>query len=401
MNSHLACPYCYHRINGRRLWFQCAGRGSPGKGGCSPAVDESRVQQTGFAEEIRPAFPPPAQLLRVGRSRQAACPRCGGVTGIRACPVCHTPLSANFGGSSSPLIAMVGAAGTGKTVYLTVLAHALRTSLRRRFNADVRLTGDPQGGFRSPLQWLENNVDQMYKHQELFPQTNPAVRGRREPLVFEWRWEQKLARLLARYRTSFLSFYDTAGEDLNSQQTAHDLAYLGAADALILLLDPFMLPQARQRIYLPAAAIKSTEATIDVVARITEKLRTSHRVNPTKKIEIPVAVAFAKIDAFFGLLGSDHPLVRTPAAGGAYDENLGQATHEQIRALLHDWGADDVDVHLRYNYAHFRYFALSSLGIPPDYESLTITGGVHPHRVEEPLVWLLSLFGVVPRQRET
>jgi hypothetical protein len=401
MNSRLACPYCYHRIDAGRLWFQCAGRGSPGRVGCSPAVDEARVQQTGFAEAMRPAFPPPRRLPGVRTARQAACPRCGGLSGIRACPVCHTPLSANFGGSNSPLIAMVGAKGTGKTVYLTVLAHALRSSLRRRFDADVRLTGDAQAGFRSPSQWLENNVDQMYKHQELFPTTRAAVGGRREPLVFEWRWEERVAGLASRYRTSFLSFYDTAGEDLNTQQSAHDLAYLGAADALILLLDPFMLPQARQRIYLPASAIVSTEATVDVVARITEKLRTSHQVNPAKKIQIPVAVAFAKIDAFFGLLGSDHPLARTPAAGAAYDEELGAATHEQIRALLHEWGADDVDVHLRYNYANFRYFAVSALGGPPDYDSLTITGGVHPHRVDEPLVWLLSLFGVVPRQRRS
>jgi hypothetical protein len=172
-----------------------------------------------------------------------------------------------------------------------------------------------------------------------------------------------------------------------------------ASSRLILLLDPFMLPRARQQIYLPSSAIKSTEATIDVVSRVTEKLRTSHQVHPAKKIRIPVAVAFAKIDAFFELLGSDHPLVRTPDIGDAYDETLGENTHEHIRALLHEWGADDVDTHLSYNYVSFRYFAVSALGGPPDYETLTITGGVHPHRVEEPLVWLLSRFGVVPRQR--
>jgi hypothetical protein len=293
---------------------------------------------------------------------------------------------------------MVGARGTGKTVYLTVLANALRTSLRRRFAADVRLTGDKQGDFRSPLQWLQQNVDRMFVHRELAPQTQPARDGRREPLVFEWRWEEKVAGLVPRYRTSFLSFYDTAGEDLHSQQTAYDLAYLGAADALILLLDPFMLPQARERIYLPDAAISSTEATIDVVNRVTEQLRSSHSVNPTRKIPIPVAVAFAKIDAFFDLLGSDHALVRTPPATGAYDEVAGQRTHEHIRALLHEWGADDLDTHFRYNYATFQYFGVSALGGPPDYDTATISGGVHPHRVEEPLVWLLSRFGVVPRQ---
>lgn len=321
------------------------------------------------------------------------------MSGVRACPDCHTPLPANFGGSKSPLIAMVGAKGTGKTVYLTVLANALRTSLRRRFDADVRLAGDGQGASGSPSHWLEGNVRQIFTDRALFPTTMPAIEGRREPLVFEWRWEQRVAGIGSRYRTSYLSFYDTAGEDLATQEKTHYLSYLRAADALIVLLDPFMLPQARQRIYLPPSAIASTEDTDGVLGKVTNSLRASKGVRPERKIQIPVAVAFAKIDAFFGLLGSDHPLVRTPPADGGYDDNAGEATHEEIRALLHEWGADGVDTLLRHSYANFRYFAVSALGGPPDYDSGTITGGVHPHRVDEPLVWLLSQFGVVPRQR--
>src|SRR5262249_23534696 len=223
--------------------------------------------------------------------RQARCPHCYGLTGIRACPHCHTPLPVNFGDSHSPLIAMVGAKGTGKTVYMTVLANELRSNLRRRFDADVRMTGDGQAGFRSPLDGLESNVEKMYNTRELFPQTAPATAGRREPLVFEWRREVRRALGLgSTYLTSYLSFYDTAGEDLTSQAVTHDQAYLGAADALILLLDPFMIPQARAQLKnLPAAAVRtSTETTIEVVGRITETLRTSKAVSSKSLIDIPV-----------------------------------------------------------------------------------------------------------------
>jgi hypothetical protein len=393
--AKISCPYCYQRIPAHRLWYQCTGRGSPGQTGCPKEVDETRQAMTGYAEQCRPSFPPP----RPGPAlRRATCPNCAAVSGIRVCPACHTPLSSNFGESASPLIAMVGAKGTGKTVYLTVLAHELRTNLRKRFAADVRLSGDRQGDATSPKQWLDQNVKAVYTNRRLFPQTAQAQNGRREPLVFEWRHEHRLLRL-NRLRTFYLSFYDTAGEDLTSQGTAHDLTYLGAADALILLLDPFMLPQARNRLHLPKAAITSDEAAVDVLGRVTEMLRSSHGTSGRRRIRIPISVAFAKMDAFDAVLDKDHPLLRVPSVRDKYDDGAGQETHEHIRALLEDFGAGDVDTHLRLNYQNYRYFAVSALGAQPNYDTREVDrNGVHPFRVDEPLVWLLSRFGVVPTQ---
>lgn len=387
----LACPYCYHRIDGSRLWFQCTGRGGPGRDGCQRSVDEARRRETGFNEASLPSFPPPGRLP-LPAARQANCPTCGSLSGIRACPCCHTPVSANFGDSRSPLIAMVGAKGTGKTVYLTTLAHELRTGLRRRFDADVRMISGP----------ANFSIDTMFREGALFEQTRAARGGRSEPIVFEWRRQVKVAGILPRFQTTYLSFYDTAGEDLTNLATVHDLTYLGAADALILLLDPFMIPQARDLIKIPSTAVRSNELTVDVVNRVTEKLRASHGISPRSNIKMPVAVAFAKIDAFFKILGEDHPLVRPPAPSVAYDEEAGQQTHEYVRAMLHEWGADDIDMHLRLNYSNFRYFAVSSLGAEPDYELAPTEkaireSGVQPFRVDEPLVWLLSRFDIVPR----
>ena len=391
--SRLACPYCYSRIDGGRLWYQCTGRGSPGRPGCAAERDEARATLTGFQEFVRPSFAPPARLS-FGPAK-ADCPRCGASSGIRACPKCHTPLSSNFGAAASPLIAMVGAKGTGKTVYLTVLAHELLNGLRRRFDADVRVTGVDREALISGF------VGEVFADQRLMVQTRQSTNGRQAPTVFEWRQKHRVAGLLDRYRTTFLSFYDTAGEDLNSDDATQDLTYLNAADALILLLDPFMIPQARDRIRLPKEANRSDQPAIQVLNRVTEKLRREHDVKSSRRIRIPVAVAFAKIDAFFDVLGADHPLLRAPAPSGPYDETAGEQTHEHVKALLHGWGADDIDTHLAYNYANYRYFPVSALGAPPDYASGTVDPrGVQPFRVGEPLLWLLSRFDVVPRQRQ-
>jgi len=391
----LACPYCYVRINLRAPWFRCTGRKPPGKVACQRQYDEAQERELGRREMVLPSFPAQGRGFRP--VNEATCPDCGMVSGIKVCPNCHNRLPATFGEGSSPLIAMAGAKNTGKTVYLRVLANQLRNGMGRRFDADVRLAGDIQ--FRSEGEGglgFGAASAELFPNRGLYAQTAQAVAGRREPMVFAWRQRRRLTG----FDTTFLSFFDTAGEDLTDQDTVDNLGYLGAADALILLLDPFMIPQARDQISLPAEALNTGTSTLDVVNRVTENLRTSHRLGGKKNIPIPVAVAFAKIDAFFDVLGQDHPLVRRPEPGPFYDDQAGRSTHEQVRALLHDWGADDIDTHLNHNYKNFRYFAVSALGAEPDYRANLIDErGVQPFRVDEPLLWLLSQFNVVPRSR--
>ena len=66
-------------------------------------------------------------------------------------------------------------------------------------------------------------------------------------------------------------------------------------------------------------------------------------------------------------------------------------------ALLYEWNAADIDWHMRLNYSDFRYFTVSALGAEPDYGTGKVaSGGVWPHRVEDPVLWLLSKSGTVP-----
>ncbi len=400
----VACPYCYHLINQGRLAYQCLGRGVPGGPKCAKREDECRQQLTNVRTATYPTFVPPTSFLAqsgrpLGSARQAACPYCGGLTGVRACPVCHTSLSSTFAESRSPLVGMVGGKGAGKTVYLSVLHHELRTTVRRRFQADIRLTGDQQGGAGSPRQWLENYEEQLFTRGRLFEQTAGALNGLRAPVVIEWR--QPKRRLgMKTFGTTVLSFYDAAGEDLTSQDHVHTQAYLSVANGLVLLLDPWQLPGAMDRIEVPASAVRDAEPPLEVLNRITELLRVSRKVKASSRVKVPLAVVFAKMDAFFPVLGGNHPLLAKPAALPGYDETAGQDTHEHVRAMLHEYGADDIDAHLMHNYATFRYFAVSALGAAPDYAAKEVdAGGVQPFRVEEPLLWLLNGFGVINRSR--
>ncbi|QUH03377.1 zinc ribbon domain-containing protein [Saccharopolyspora erythraea] len=392
--STIACPYCYHRFQPANLRFQCTGRAAPGRTRCTRSVDEERLKLTGYAEASWPTFPPPPSRLRLPR-RRAACPDCGTDTGIRACPVCRTPLPANFADSRSPLIGMVGGKNSGKTVYTTVLVHELRHRVRRRFDADVSFAGE-QAGARTAA-WLENYEHALFDDNALFEPTTGSADGSRVPLVVQWRQPHRsLGREV--HSTTTLSFYDAAGEDMTTQEFVNRQAYLGAADGLVVLLDPFQLPGTRDRIAVPEAGMRDTEPPLSVLGRLTELLRATGGVGVRRRIPVPVAVVFSKIDAFYGMLGEGHPLLRAPSAGAHYDEAAGRDTDEHLRAMLADLGADDIDAHLRAHYKSYRYFAVSSLGAEPDYDGKRIDpGGVRPFRVDEPLLWLLGLFRIVER----
>src|SRR5690242_10444808 len=132
--TQFVCPYCYSKVDGRAPWFQCSGRGNVK---CEMLVDPERFRQTGFDGVSHLVFKAPRTIF--GSRRVASCPSCGSRTGTRVCPSCHTPLSVGFGRSRSPLICLAGPRASGKTVYLTVLAHRLRHQISRQFDASVTL----------------------------------------------------------------------------------------------------------------------------------------------------------------------------------------------------------------------------------------------------------------------
>ena len=295
------------------------------------------------------------------------------------------------------MIGLVGSKGSGKTVLMTVLVKQLKEVVGKRYDAAVRLATDNPDGHQGLSDYQANREAPLYRERVLPPTTNQmAARGHAAPLLL--RWQQETSRLgRASVRSTLLSFIDTAGEDLNDVSTAFTLQYLSVCDGLIVVLDPFALPGARARLNLPDAAINvDDDGPLDVVNNITEMLKVEHNIKRNRKISLPVAVVFTKIDAFFPTLDRGNPLMSATPPVAGYDNVDGQTVHEHMLALLHEWNAQDIDTHMRLNYADFRYFGVSALGAEPDYESKTVAaGGVRPHRVEDPVLWLLSKSGTV------
>lgn len=293
------------------------------------------------------------------------------------------------------MFGLVGARGSGKTVMLSVLARELTSSTARRFNAAIATVSSSK-----LLMRLEAVRKELESGSGLLPQQTARFdRTETVPAVFEWQSARRGWAARGRSTATILSFYDTAGEDLATLDHAREQHYLAATDGLLLLLDPFGLPANRHlAISRGVDADSLSDSPIDVLSAVTHMLREGAQLGPGKKIKRPLAVVLAKIDAFFETVDPDDPIRQPSGTRPVFEERESLDLHHHVASLIDRWGGDDVLRHLQHNYANYRFFVSSALGAEPDYRSGRINNrGLLPHRVTEPLLWLMADRGFIPK----
>ncbi|WP_030434597.1 hypothetical protein [Actinoplanes subtropicus] len=399
MGGKLTCPYCYEKFAEKEITFRCGGlRAADGKQ-CQPARDPVR-------ERFNDTSPVPPEVAGNGRKLSAVCKQCGNSTTLQICPHCHSQLPVHYSKVDNRMVAMVGAKFSGKSVYTTVLLHELIHRVGRRFDAAV------VGADERTRREFGSDERALYNDGFLPATTRTAVADQgRQPFVFKLVLGER-RRFHSTLRHTVLSFFDTAGEDLESDKgVAENVRYLSAADGIIVLLDPLTIPGVVGSLgldpnVLPPHARQATsgaDTPINILTRVTEVLQKMPGVGPNRVIDVPVAIAFSKVDALWDALGDDSPL-RQPAPTTPYfDEPDGAAMHAYVQALLQDWEGGQIDQLLAKHYRHYRYFGLSALGaVPPalrpgQQRQQVATSGVQPHRVEDPFLWLLSRLNVIEK----
>ncbi|WOQ17302.1 TRAFAC clade GTPase domain-containing protein [Raineyella sp. W15-4] len=395
------CPFCYFPVELDRIMFQCEGRQAPGRTPCEPGDDDEQAKQryemTGSSEPIMKVFGPDEHHKHFRSGDRMACPSCGGMSGIRVCHNCYTQLPPAFGAGASPMIGMVGAKASGKTVYMSVLVNELQKRIGQRFQASITFFGGMRPGIGfGEKNWLRQYQDSLYNAGVLPPQTQ-AASGRvqyREPLVVTWQQQGRSVAGRDRVKSITMSLLDSAGEDFNDMERVRSQHYLGSADALIVILDPFQCPAHHD---LPGRDSDDPEPPVDVLRRVADMLRERHGISATKKIPVPIAAVFSKMDAFYQVLPDGNPVKDVGRLGSAYDEVDGRNVHDHVEALLEEWGSSDITTYLRLNFKTFRYFGVSALGSEPDYSTEQLSRPPIPHRVEDPLLWILSQQKLIPR----
>ncbi len=399
------CPYCYQSVDLGDYKFMCSGPSKPGRNSCKeidpqdPKVNGTpRSKLTGYMTPERPCY---VSHRATFTRKLSGCPNCGSNPQIRVCTHCDTPLDSDFFSGRSPLIGLVGAKYSGKSVYVGVLHRYLREVVAPRFRSSI-VFGAESSGSRQ----VEGNSNGMYRKGGELPLPTSEQAGRRDgrqPYVMRWVRAGAGKKLVS----VMLSFYDSAGEDLRNAKSASDQAYLGAAEGLVVLIDPFQLPGNRDTARTKFGYLDDVDAVVEhdairTLSVITDYLRAAHDTKSTERVKVPLAVAFTKFDAFYNTLPASHPLRQTPPDGPYYYEDDGLSMHEHVKALLEQWGGSEITRYLELNYESFRLFGVSALGAEPDYATNAVNPqGVRPFRVADPILWLLAHQGFLYTMRET
>lgn len=387
------CPYCYAMISPSRSSYRCSGIPAPGLPRCEPSEDGSRVRLLDDARPVRASFEPGRDRAP---DRRPLCPTCKGPTGTRVCGNCHSVLPTDFT-AQSPLFGMVGVRGSGKTVMLTVLSKELQTTVARRLDAVIDPVGD------SPLlKVLEQKRGEMDGGAAALPeQTARGSAATRDPAVFSLALRAKNAIGIDRPVATVFSFLDTAGEQLGTSDSTRDVHYLAATTGVVLLLNPFAFEAKRSNALQRGVAADDLHTDPRTVLRnITEVLRETEHRKPKQKIKRSLAVVVGMIDAFYDEIDPDSPIRRPSPRDPWFDERESEEVHEYVAALIARWGGEDLIRHLDQNYEHYRFFVASALGAEPDYRTRTTSSrGIQPHRVAEPLLWMMARRGLVTTRK--
>jgi hypothetical protein len=395
-HAKLACPYCYETFSSRDIKFRCSGQPSSIGPGCVQATDSVLQLRMGIDAPKGPAFTPGG--LRMGPASKATCPECLKDTYNRICPVCHSQLPVQFGMVGSELIAMAGASDSGKTVFMTVLVHELKNKVGDRLGAAIMDADDETRKRFAPLY-----EDELYTRHRMIQATQRAsrVNGRVPPLVFRFAARGK-GLVSDRMNQTMLSFFDTAGEDFRqSAEIEKNVRYLASGSGILLLLDPLQMNGARQlaRRSTPLPTIgPDHENPVAILERVTEELL--KRQGRRSLIDVPIAVVFTKIDALWHAFDEGSPLRKQWPLDAAFDDADSRDVHEQMRHLLRDWQGTRIDRILHEYYPQHRYFGVSALGHPPTMEQRVADTGIQPYRVTDPLLWLMTESGALPRTRQ-
>ncbi|GAA3228777.1 TRAFAC clade GTPase domain-containing protein [Actinocorallia longicatena] len=361
----VTCPYCFAVIARQQIAYRCLGRAGRGVG-CDPVLDK---ELAGYLGTQAGAVLPP---VFTGRGARSQCPACSRESGRRVCPECHHELAPAYCDTPGRIVALVGAKNAGKSTYIAVLLHELRNRVGNELETSLVACDD-----RTIERYKRDFARPLFEQERLLPTTPSAATAPREPLVYLLSRRVK-GRFGSRTEALTLVLFDTAGEDLRSRDVRDlHLKYLEAADAIIFLADPLELTDGAQE-----------SEPLDVLARVTEPLAQRQG----GRIRVPVAVALTKIDAL--PLPRQSALHRSRTRSGALDADDRESVDAQVRALLHDWGAGDLDRYLDQHYEEYGLFGLSALGAMPR-EDKVGPGGVRPYRVEDPLLWLLHRFGML------
>ncbi len=361
--NKFTCPYCYGVHDIKSSGLKCS-YNIPGK--------SDRCVGT-VVKDAKGWIP---------QESKAKCLKCKEARKSIYCSIANKEIPTDFLSGENLSIALLGAKAAGKSNYIGVLVNEIRKKMTSCFNCTLSLSASEE----SKQYYDDHYYAPLFRHGSVVEATNTG--DDIPPLIFPLRFMDKKNRIT---NVAALSFYDTAGENLDStEDILINNRYIPNANGIILLLDPLQVPSIRQqlegKINLPA---RNTDA-VEILSRIVQNIRDVKNIKGT--IKTPLALAFTKIDALeeFGILKEDSCL-RSESEHlkrGMFVQSDFDSVNIEMQDILDNW-LDAEIVQLMKNFEKRAFFGLTALGGVPNGTKLS-TNGIKPKRVLDPLLWLLA-----------
>lgn len=377
--SRPLCPHCLRKLKLSDMRFFCV-------------TDEDRRHEVtlSLADKFKKRLPV---------CRRNFCKNKGLTIREAECKHCGKPLPPQILFHDKYLsFCAIGVAGAGKSSYLTTMLHELKYSglpwvLQPM---DVATT--------ETVQLREHNV---YENRQCPEGTKSGVAP--EPQL--WTILDNTEKL-EQIPTYALTVYDGAGEDCEhigyTAADAEIARYIAGAGMLLIMFDPLLLSSVRGEIVpeilnASMATERQTSAPANMVSMansLANYIRQSCNLKPGKRIESRAAIVLTKLDALRdmpGGFGSSSAIMKESphAKARGFVESDSAMVDLEIRDWLNRQGEtaflDAIDA----NFKNVRVFGVSSFGNPPDRNKRLAK--VRPHRVLDPIMWLLAAEGIIPQ----
>lgn len=306
------------------------------------------------------------------------CPACQSPMTVKVCRECGFELDVGERQADYLPFSLVGAQGSGKSNYLSVLLQQLDTEFCKVYDATLY----PTGGDRTISHF------ERYYHRPLFRQ-GVCVPSTEEENVDPLTYTLVFPQGSDKGKTCNLAFYDACGKNFLSEadMSLHNRS-ICYSKGILFLIDPSQLSGLRRS----GPGKKGLVVEEDAQALL---LRTIHLLRAglgldsvTKKIPVPIAICLTKTDTLFSQLDPASFLkessrnLRRPMVSAA---DLSSCSLE-VQSMLDVWGGRELLGHVRSQFSEYAFFGFSALGSQPGEQNQI--SHIVPHRVLDPLLWL-------------
>lgn len=392
LKQTFVCPFCFDECKISDLEFRCTNRRCEDV----PDVPMTKYLNGDISNPMtgKPTFR--AEVKGFSAPDGAICKKCQSKTYAIVCPSCHNKLPKSTIQGKDMIISVVGSRSAGKSHFVAVIINEL---LKR---ISVNFGGSLEGFDDTYKRYINGPFQSLYMDLMKLDLTKSSVydvdNGAYKPFIFTLKLPPK-GFFKKGVDTFTLVFFDTAGEDLNDEDTMSTVnKYICKSSGIIFLLDPMHFPsisaQLDDEIVKSASSVdwKLATRSDDIMTRVSNLIRNDKKMSDGTKINIPVAAVLSKFDAITSIIppgsivlnDSPHCTLKK------FDEDDRRSVDGEIQSLLTGVGEGAFISQVDMNYTNYSFFGVSALGMGNTPKENWKIEKPHPHRIEDPLLWILK-----------